>query len=394
MMSFNSPQGMCLHCDGLGTCFDFDPELLIPDGRKSFLAPCVAALRAKPGKWRRHIYEGVARHVGFDLNEPWQDLPEQARRALLHGTGDAHITFEWKSRNTVWKHGGKFEGVLADLQAAHKRSSSSMVRRFYEQFMRQSLCPGCKGARLTPAALAITLTGHLSPPAPGGEASPSDGAAARNARMSPTPLNIDQVCKLSISRTLEFFEGLELDATRRIIAEEPLKEIRARLRFLLDVGLDYLTLERTAPTLSGGESQRIRLASQIGCGLVGVLYVLDEPSIGLHPRDNQRLLASLKRLRDMGNTVIVVEHDRDTMLAADRIVDFGPGPGVRGGRIVSQGTPAEVAADPQSITGGYLSGREEIAIPAKRRPVTRPPTKGAKPRGRACAPRGLRSPVA
>ncbi len=405
MLSFNSPQGMCPHCDGMGTCFDFDPELLIPDGRKSFLSPCIAAWRAKPGKWRRHIYEGVARHLDFDLEDAWEDLPEKARKALLYGTGDAHITFEWKSRSTVWKHGGKFEGVIADLQAAHKRSSSNMVRRFYEQFMRQSVCPACKGARLTPAALAITLTGRSGhrPDTAGEDAASSSkprgadrrlGASSSTARGShggrrvddPTygnlpdnpataataALNIDALCKLSIRDALAFFESLELDPTRRIIAEEPLKEIRARLTFLLDVGLDYLTLERTAPTLSGGESQRIRLASQIGCGLVGVLYVLDEPSIGLHPRDNQRLLASLQRLRDMGNTVIVVEHDRDTMLAADRIVDFGPGPGVRGGQIVSQGTPAEVTADAASITGGFLSGRQEIPVPNKRRPISKP----------------------
>ena len=352
MLSFNSPQGMCLHCDGMGTRFDFDPDLLIPEPSLAFLDPCIAALRNKPGKWRRHIYEGVARHLGFDLSQPWSELPDEARHALLWGTGDAHITFEWKSRKGTWKHGDRFEGVIAELQAKHKRAGSAMVRRFYEQFMRQSTCSQCGGARLNQQALAIKLSGAGE----GGE---------------PAALNIDELCRLSIRRALEFLDGLELDATRGLIAEEPLKEIRARLRFLLDVGLDYLTLDRTAPTLSGGESQRIRLASQIGCGLVGVLYVLDEPSIGLHPRDNQRLLASLKRLRDMGNTVIVVEHDRDTMLAADRIVDFGPGPGVRGGRIVAQGELKDIISADASITGAYLSGRREIPVPRKRRPIIR-----------------------
>ena len=353
--SFNSPQGMCAYCDGLGTRFDFDPELLIPDPSLAFLAPCVAAFRRPPGRWRRHIYEGVARHLGIDLSKPWRGLPRRAQHALLYGTGDAHITFEWKGRHGVWKHGSLYEGVLADLHARHKRANSPMVRRFYEQFMRQTPCPRCRGARLNPQALAVRLRGR-------------SGVSADDR----TDLNIDQVCKLPISGALAFFSDLELDGIRRHIAEEPLKEICARLRFLVDVGLDYLTLDRQAPTLAGGESQRIRLASQIGCGLVGVLYVLDEPSIGLHPRDQRRLLASLRRLRDMGNTVIVVEHDRDTMEAADLIVDFGPGPGVRGGQIVAQGNLDHVADSADSLTGAYLCGRQTIETPASRRPVTRP----------------------
>ena len=358
MLSFNSPQGMCLHCDGLGMRYDFDPELLIPDPKRSFLDPCIAAFRNRPGKWRRHIYEGVARHVGFDLAAAWDDLSDQARQALLWGTGQEHITFEWKSRQGTWKHGDRFDGVIAELNAKHKRSGSTMVRKFYEQFMRQSTCTHCGGARLNSQSLAIRMKSSV-----GGR----DAAA----------LNIHEVCCMSIRAALEFFDGLELDATGRLIATEPLKEIRARLGFLLEVGLDYLTLDRTAPTLSGGESQRIRLASQIGCGLVGVLYVLDEPSIGLHPRDNQRLLASLTRLRDMGNTVIVVEHDRDTMLAADCIVDFGPGPGVRGGRIVAQGDLNAITSEDASITGAYLSGRREIPVPRRRRPINRPVKRSA-----------------
>jgi excinuclease ABC subunit A len=366
MFSFNSPQGMCPGCDGLGMCYDFDIDLLVPDPTLDFLAPCIAAFRHPPGRWRRHIYQGVADHVGFDLRTAWRDLPAEARHALLYGTGDAHVTFEWRGRGGVWKHGGTYEGVIAELHARHKRSSSTLARRFYEQFMRPRTCPQCRGARLNPQALAVRLAGR-----PDG----ADGEI-RN-------LNIHEAAQLSIRQAREFFSHLVLDGVRRIIAEEPLKEIRARLQFLLDVGLDYLTLDRSAPTLAGGESQRIRLASQIGCGLVGVLYVLDEPSIGLHPRDNRRLLASLQRLRDMGNTVVVVEHDRDTMEAADYLVDFGPGPGTRGGRIVAEGTLAELAAAPESVTGAYLAGRQSIEAPASRRPVSsRPGRPRRKPAGR------------
>ena len=354
LFSFNSPHGMCPECDGLALRRDFDPALLVPDPSLPFLAPCVKALRTAPGRWRKHIYEGVARHFGFDLSLPWGDLPESARRVLLYGAGAAHLTFEWRSRRGVWKHGGVYEGVIAELHRKYRSTNSRFVREFYEQFMRERDCAACGGARLNPQALAVELTGAL------------DGA--------PAALNIDRVCKLSIARARTFFAELTLDGVQARIAEEPLKEINARLQFLLDVGLEYLTLDRSAPTLSGGESQRIRLASQIGCGLVGVLYVLDEPSIGLHPRDNRRLLASLERLRDLGNTVIVVEHDRDTMQAADLIVDFGPGPGIRGGEVVAQGDLAQVARSKASITGQYLAGRRRIEVPARRRPVSRPKT--------------------
>lgn len=354
--SFNSPRGMCPHCDGLGERFDFDPELLIPDPSREFYAPCVAALRTRPGRWRRHIYEGVARHLKVDLDCAWEDLPKRARRALLYGTGDTHISYEWRGRDGVWKHGGTFDGVIEELNAKYRKSSSTMVRRFYEKFMRQTTCTQCGGGRLRPEALAVVLKGR----------------ADRDAGQ-PQELNINELSKLPIRDALSFVDTLELDGVRMHIAREPLKEIRARLGFLVEVGLDYLTLSRAAPTLSGGESQRIRLASQIGCGLMGVLYVLDEPSIGLHPRDNMRLLESLKRLRDMGNTVVVVEHDRDTMEVADQIVDFGPGPGVRGGRVVAQGDLESVAAQSESLTGDYLSGRRAIEIPTTRRPVTRKP---------------------
>jgi len=351
MFSFNSPEGMCTHCDGLGTRFDFDPDQLVTDPEKSILAPCMALLRHKPGRWRRHIYEGVARQVGFDLKTPWRELPKAARDALLYGTGDAHITFEWRGRHGVWRHGDTFAGLIAELHARHKKATSPLARRFYEQYMRQAECPFCHGARLNPQALAVVLTERVG--------------QQRQA------LNVQEIGALPIGSALRFFENLELEGVAAIIATEPLKEIRSRLRFLIDVGLDYLTLNRSAPSLAGGESQRIRLASQIGSGLVGVVYVLDEPSIGLHPRDNRRLLDSLRRLRDMGNTVVVVEHDRDTMEAADHIVDFGPGPGNRGGKIVAEGDAAAVAAAPESVTGAYLAGRQAIEVPAARRPVTR-----------------------
>ncbi len=354
LFSFNSPQGMCPTCDGLGVRHDFDPELLIPDPSRRLFDPAIAAWRTRPGRWRRHIYEGVARYLGIDLNKPWNKLPEHARHALLYGTGDAHITFEWRGRFGVWRHGGTFEGILAELREKYRKSTSPIVRRFYEQFMRQTECPDCRGARLNAQALAVRIRGR--------------GPDGR-----PAALNIHELCQLAIDQALAFVESVELDDLRARIAREPLKEIRTRLRFLLDVGLGYLTLDRAAPTLSGGESQRIRLASQIGSGLVGVLYILDEPSIGLHPRDQRRLLDSLKRLRDMGNTVIVVEHDRDTMESADWIVDFGPGPGVKGGRIVAQGTLGDVAASPKSLTGAYLAGREQIPVPEQRRPVPKPP---------------------
>jgi excinuclease ABC subunit A len=242
------------------------------------------------------------------------------------------------------KHGGAFEGVVAELKEKYKKANASFVRSYYEKYMRQCRCEDCGGSRLNAQARAVKVGGR--------------------------PLH--ELCALSVRQAREFLDRLELGPTETLIAAEVLKEVRGRLEFLSNVGLDYLTLERTAPTLSGGESQRIRLAGQIGCGLVGVLYVLDEPSIGLHPRDNLQLLASLERLRDMGNTVIVVEHDEETMRAADLIVDFGPGPGVRGGEVVATGTLDEIAGSPRSITGDYLSGRREIAVPKQRRPVEPP----------------------
>ncbi len=351
LFSFNSPQGMCPECDGLGTRYTFDPDLLVPDPSLSFYAgavPLVGALRSM-GRWRRHVYEGVARTLGIDLKKPWQGLPPEQRDLLLYGAGDRHITFEWKQRGgKVWKHGDKWEGIVPQLLSSFKKTAAGPRRMQLEKYMRVVRCPGCQGQRLNPQARAVRVGGRT----------------------------ITEVCALPIGDLAGWLEPergeleTSLDPLRRQIAAEVLKEIRGRLGFLLNVGLHYLTLDRTAPTLSGGEAQRIRLAGQIGCGLVGVLYILDEPSIGLHPRDNQRLLASLERLRDLGNTVVVVEHDEDTMRAADYLVDFGPGPGVRGGEVVAAGTYAEVAANPDSLTGQYLSGTRLIAVPEQRRPAT------------------------
>jgi excinuclease ABC subunit A len=341
MFSFNSPTGMCPACDGLGERFDFDPELLVPNPRKSFLGLAIAPMRTRIGRWRRHLYQGVADAIGFDLKTPWKDLRPAARDALLFGTGDRHITYEWRSRHGSYKHGGVFEGVIAELRATYRKASSDFVRSYFEKYMRQTVCGQCEGARLNAQARAVKIGGR----------------------------RLHELTQLTIGDAVRFFDELTLNDTERHIADEVLKEVRGRLRFLTDVGLHYLSLDRAAPTLSGGESQRIRLASQVGAGLVGVLYILDEPSIGLHSRDNEKLLESLKRLRDQGNTVIVVEHDEETMRAADMLVDFGPGPGVRGGEVVAHGTFAQVAKSKRSLTAKYLTGKEEIAIPKQRRPV-------------------------
>ncbi len=341
MFSPNSPHGMCVTCDGLGEHVTFDPDLLVPDDKKSFMQIAIAPMRTKIGRWRKHLYEGVAQHVGFDLRTPWKDLSTKARTALLFGTGDEHITYSWRWRGGVWRHGGPFVGIIADLEEKYRKASAPMVRRYYEKFMRRQPCNNCAGTRLNQQASSVRIGGAT----------------------------LHELLDRPIAQTVDFFNGIELSAVQQHIAEEILKEIRSRLQFLLDVGLHYLTLGRSAPTLSGGESQRIRLASQIGSGLTGVLYILDEPSIGLHHRDHMRLVESLRRLCDLGNTVVVVEHDEDTMRAADLVVDFGPGPGVRGGHVVASGSIARIASNKESLTGAYLAGRRKISIPAERRPV-------------------------
>jgi excinuclease ABC subunit A len=289
---------------------------------------------------------------GAMLETPWQDLDGKLQELWLWGAGDRHITFTWKGGASPIKYGGHFEGIIPGLLSKYRQAKSGMKIRQLEKYMRSMNCPACKGERLNPQARAVKL-------------------ATAHPKFEGHPLkSLPEVCHLSVAEASEFFRELNLDSLRAVIAEEVLKEIRGRLGFLLNVGLDYLTLDRTAPTLSGGESQRIRLAGQIGSGLVGVLYILDEPSIGLHPRDNDRLLSTLARLRDMGNTVVVVEHDEDTMRAADHIIDFGPGAGVRGGYVVAEGSASQVARKKESVTGQFLAGKRKIETPSQRRPRT------------------------
>jgi len=359
LFSFNSPLGMCRDCTGLGMRHDFVLDRLIEDETKSFAKGAFAMVKSwrKIGRWRRHIFDGVAAAIEHDcdllrksfLQTPWQDLPEDAKQLFLYGMGNRHITFSWRHSGGVWKHGGHWGGYIPELIDEYHKAKNPMRRRQLEKYMEVVSCSSCRGERLNAKARNVRITS---------QASGTWEAAA---------LSLPEVCSLSTADAKAFFADLQLSETQQLIAEEALKEIRGRLGFLLKCGLGYLALDRTAPTLSGGESQRIRLAGQIGSGLVGVLYILDEPSIGLHPRDNDMLLDSLLDLRDQGNTVVVVEHDEETMRAADHIIDFGPGPGVRGGEIVVEGSVDDVMQHDRSLTGAFLSGRDEIQIPHERR---------------------------
>ena len=380
MFSFNSPQGMCLTCDGLGEFYSFSPSLLVSHPEKTFKQGCIELIGAWKdiGRWRRHIFAGVAgtmeRKLGLSegtfLETPWNEVPHEAQEILLWGTGEEHITFTWRAGKSGHKYGGEFEGIIPGLvEKYHSAKSKSHIAKM-EKYMRIIRCPECEGDRLNPQAAAVTLTSEgmcglakakiekakVNSKALEGVEQNGDGAKEN---LESVTLSLPQIAALPVSEAIPFFEAVVLNPTQSIIATEVLKEIRGRLGFLMNVGLTYLTLNRTAPTLSGGETQRIRLAGQIGCGLVGVMYILDEPSIGLHPRDNERLLASLEHLRDQGNTVIVVEHDEDTMWAADHIIDFGPGPGVRGGEVVAIGSAQEICKKRKSVTGAYLSGRRK-----------------------------------
>ena len=359
MFSFNSPQGMCGGCDGMGEVFTFDSELLINDTTRSFQQGCIELLGKWKdlGRWRQHIYQGVADTIekehGFEtgtmLENAWEDLTEAQQNFWLYGTGDLNITYTWKGGASPMKYGGTFDGVIAELDEKYRSTSGAAKIRKLETYMSELHCVRCNGARLNEQARHFRLE-------------------TTHEQFADKPsLSLPEVCDLSIEDAVKFFSGLTLDDTKQYVATEPLKEIRNRLGFLLNVGLEYLMLNRTAPTLSGGESQRIRLAGQIGAGLVGVLYILDEPSIGLHARDNDRLVNTLQHLRDLGNTVVVVEHDEDTMRAADYLIDFGPGPGVRGGEVVVEGHPSEIIKSEKSLTAQYLSGRLEIEVPNQRR---------------------------
>ncbi|MBK8867047.1 MAG: excinuclease ABC subunit UvrA [Actinomycetales bacterium] len=342
--SFNSPFGACPSCVGLGTELEVDPELCVPDEDLSLAQGAIAPWGSGSGsaEYFQRIMQAMSDDLKFSMDTPWRSLPERAKEALLHGKNyKVHVKYRNRyGRDRSYTTG--FEGVVPFIKRRHSETDSDWSRERYEGYMRQVPCPVCRGARLKPEILAVHIGGQ----------------------------NISQVCALAINECAEFLRGVEFTERERQIAERVVKEIAARLGFLLDVGLDYLSLDRPAGTLSGGEAQRIRLATQIGSGLVGVLYVLDEPSIGLHQRDNHRLIDTLTRLRDLGNTLIVVEHDEDTIATADWVVDIGPGAGEHGGHVVHSGPVAGLLAHPDSITGAYLSGRKSIPVPATRRPQT------------------------
>jgi excinuclease ABC subunit A len=338
--SFNSPYGACPTCDGLGTRFEVDPELVVPDPDLSIGGGAVAPWAGAKGEYFGRVLDAVAATYRFSVDTPWKDLSRAERKVVLYGSGTTEIHVQYRNRyGRTRSYHTHYEGVVPYLQRRHGEAESDHMRETIEGYMRLVPCPACAGARLKPESLAVTVDGR----------------------------NIFELCDLSIRDSTAVMESLELSERDHLIADRVLREIRARMRFLLDVGLDYLALNRSAGTLAGGEAQRIRLASQIGSGLVGVLYVLDEPSVGLHQRDNRKLIDTLVRLRDLGNTVIVVEHDEDTIRVADHVVDIGPGAGEHGGQIVVSGTVPQLIKARGSITGQYLSGKRRVPVPAVRR---------------------------
>lgn len=339
MFSFNNPQGACPHCDGLGEMRRIAVDRLIPDGRLSLRQGAIAVNGFKTleeQSWNGPLFMAVGEKYGFDVDTPLEKFSDEAYNVLLYGSGDTMYDIVRWFGGVEHHQKTRFDGIVKMIES---RMGQRGTEDYYEQFIEEAPCPVCNGKRLSPNYLAVTVG----------------------------DINIDDFCRMSIEAALEFVEKLEFSENEKIISSEIIKEIKARLGFLASVGLEYLTLARKAGTLSGGEAQRIRLATQIGSALVGVLYILDEPSIGLHQRDNTKLIETLKKLRDIGNTVIVVEHDEETMMASDYIVDIGPGAGIHGGEVVSQGTPQEVMNDPKSVTGAYLSRRKRIAIPEARR---------------------------
>lgn len=341
MFSFNNPYGACPVCMGLGSHMEFDEELVLPDPTLSVGGGVFAPLSKNLHSYAMCVMKAILENRGYSLETPWQEIDKKTQQVLLYGSGEERFTFRYTNMFGEDKeYFVPFEGVMPLLARRYHETDSDEMRESYENYMTEIPCKACHGARLKPETLAVTVGDR----------------------------NIDEVTRMTIREADDFFTQLTLTPREMKIAAQILKEIHARLHFLLDVGLDYLTLSRSAGTLSGGEAQRIRLATQIGSGLQGVLYVLDEPSIGLHQRDNNRLLATLKHLRDLGNTLIVVEHDEDTMYAADHIIDIGPGAGANGGRVVAEGTAEEIKKNPDSITGAYLSRRKFIPVPAKRRP--------------------------
>jgi len=340
LFSFNSPQGACPSCDGLGTKDFFDPDLLVPDPNLSLDDGAIAPFKGRGHASRYYLsmLRSLAAHYGFSLDTPWKKLSPEARTQILSGT-DEKVTFRF-GRSRKWSFDRQWSGVTGLLDKRYRESESDLVREGLREYMSNTACDDCQGARLRPEARSVFVGG----------------------------MSLPDVGKLSVAQAVEHFEKLVLGKQELAIAERLLREIRERLTFLCNVGLEYLTLERTAATLSGGESQRIRLATQVGSALAGVLYILDEPSIGLHARDNGRLLRTLFSLRDTGNTVIVVEHDEETIRAADWVVDLGPGAGRHGGEVVAEGTPEDVAKEPRSLTGQFLSAARAIPVPKLRRP--------------------------
>ena len=342
MFSFNSPYGACPECGGLGTKVYFDENLIVPDPGLSIREGAIAPWERKDSLYFHQMLEALSSHYRFDINTPFNKLPERVRHVLLHGSGDEKIGFYFDRRGRRYFYEKHFKGVLDKLEQHYREDKPGDSRIELSRYMNVSDCPVCGGARLKKESLSVTV----------GEK------------------NIDEICRMPVHECVHFFDSLSFSQNEAIISERIRKEIRERLQFLIDVGMDYLSLSRSSGTLSGGEAQRIRLATQIGSGLVGVLYVLDEPTIGLHPRDSMRLVTTLKRLRDMGNTVLVVEHDAQIMNCSDDIIDVGPGAGLNGGEIVFHGTPEEIRKSDVSLTGKYLSGRLSIPVPESRRPLS------------------------
>ena len=340
LFSFNNPYGACPVCTGLGMNMEFDKALIIPDGNKTFMDGVIASFSNNMNSYRMKQLGAVLSAYGYDFDSTWDSLPKEVQKLLWEGTGEQKYSFWYENlQGEVRLHETTFDGILPIMKKRYREAFSDSMRQDLEEFMTSTPCPECHGSRLKPEVLSILVGGK----------------------------NICQVTNLTVRDCMKFFEDLQLSNRQQTIARQVLKEIMARLKFLNDVGLDYLTLDRSAGTLSGGEAQRIRLATQIGSGLTGVLYILDEPSIGLHQRDNSKLLETLKHLRDLGNTLIVVEHDEETMYAADEIVDIGPGAGEHGGNVVAQGTAEEIKLVDASVTGQYLSGKKFIPVPKKRR---------------------------
>jgi excinuclease ABC subunit A len=339
LFSFNSPQGACSRCDGIGTLLEFDEDLILTDPDLSLMEGCFEVWGKTGSYWYVATIHALSKSLGFDTSTPWKDLPKNIKKTILYGDRKIKIDYDFRKEDSHFEFSREFEGVIPNLHRRYKETKSDSMRQWFEGFMTNHPCPECKGNRLKPEALAVKV----------GE------------------IGIDKFTSFSVEKSLQFIKSLQLVGSEEIIAKPILKEISQRLTFLFDVGVGYLNLNRSAGTLSGGEAQRIRLATQIGSKLMGVLYILDEPSIGLHQRDNTKLINTLKDLKNLGNTVIVIEHDQETMEEADYIIDIGPGAGVHGGEIVAAGTPAEIKKNKNSVTGKYLSGKLQIEIPKERR---------------------------